>query len=57
MAFESVKKTWPGRIREVSLGNTLTVGGEEALPCHLFEGRLPHRPVIALEVPDRNPED
>ncbi len=57
MALEVVKKAWPGKIREVTLGGNLTVGGEEALPFHHFEGQLPHRPVIALEVPDRDPED
>jgi acetyl-CoA decarbonylase/synthase complex subunit delta len=57
MAFEAAKKSWPGKIREVTLGGRITVGGEEALPFHHFEGRIPNRPVIALEVPDRNPED
>ncbi len=57
MAFEPVKKVWPGKIREVGLGGTVTVGGESALPFHQFEGRTANRPVIALEVPDRNPGD
>jgi acetyl-CoA decarbonylase/synthase complex subunit delta len=57
MTFEPVKKTWPGRIREVTLGGGLTVGGETALPLHRFDGEIPHRPVIALEVTDREPRD
>ncbi len=57
MAFEPVKTVWPGKVREVGLGGKLTVGGEEAMPFHHLDGRIPNRPVIALEVPDRNPEE
>ncbi|RJP82242.1 MAG: acetyl-CoA decarbonylase/synthase complex subunit delta [Candidatus Zixiibacteriota bacterium] len=58
-------KTWPGKIREVALGRTaeqggtrafsLTIGGRQALPFHHFEGAVPHRPVIAYEIPDLDP--
>jgi len=33
-------------------GHTVTVGGASAMPFHLWEGRIPHRPVVALEVFD-----
>jgi acetyl-CoA synthase len=33
-------------------GHTITVGGASAMPFHLWEGRFPHRPVVALEVFD-----
>ncbi|TKJ36856.1 acetyl-CoA decarbonylase/synthase complex subunit delta [candidate division LCP-89 bacterium B3_LCP] len=58
-------KTWSGVIREVQLGRTaeqggsrtsqLTIGGQKALPFHHFEGEIPHRPVIAYQIPDADP--
>lgn len=59
MSFEPLKKTWPGKVGEVTLGRsrTIIVGGAEALPLHHFDGRIPHRPVIALEVTDTDPQD
>ena len=57
---------WPGAVREVTLGSsygagtrtsTVTVGGETALPFLGFEGALPHRPALALEVVDMEPGD
>jgi acetyl-CoA decarbonylase/synthase complex subunit delta len=58
-------KTWPGKIREITLGRTkdqggsrtssVTIGGQNALPFHHFEGIIPHRPVIAVEIPDIDP--
>ncbi|MDO9557501.1 MAG: CO dehydrogenase/acetyl-CoA synthase subunit delta [Coriobacteriia bacterium] len=47
-----------GRIREVVLGDgegAVTVGGAAALPFCAFDGELPHRPVIAMEVFDAAP--
>ena len=54
-------------IREVRIGNTeaeggtrafsVTVGGQDCLPLHLFEGNYPHRPVVAWEIPDAMPDD
>jgi acetyl-CoA decarbonylase/synthase complex subunit delta len=57
-----VKETWTGRIAEITLGagtrgKTVTVGGETTLPFLHFEGAIPHRPVIAVEVSDRKPDD
>ena len=37
--------------------STVTVGGETALPFHHFEGTIPHRPVIAYEIPDVEPPE
>jgi len=57
---------WPGAVREVTLGSsygagtrtsTVTVGGETALPFLGFEGALPHRPALAVEVVDMEPGD
>lgn len=58
---------WTGKVREITLGataaeggtrhHTVTVGGENALPFLHFEGKIPRRPVVALEVKSRRPED
>ena len=67
LAMPEVKENWTGRIVEVTLGagpdqggtrgSTVTVGGETTLPFLHFEGAIPHRPVIAVEVSDRSPDD
>jgi acetyl-CoA decarbonylase/synthase complex subunit delta len=61
------KEKWTGRVREITLGATAAeggtrqkkavVGGEATLPFLHFEGEIPHRPLIAVEVQDRYPED
>lgn len=61
------KEKWSGKVREITLGataaeggtrtKTVTVGGETTLPFLHFEGEMPHRPVIAIEVQDREPAD
>ena len=33
-------------------GVTYTVGGTDCMPYHLYEGKMPHRPLIAMEVFD-----
>ncbi len=33
-------------------GRTVTIGGASAMPFHLWEGEMPHRPAVALEVFD-----
>lgn len=35
-----------------SRGKTFTIGGETCMPFHLWEGEMPHPPLIALEVFD-----
>jgi acetyl-CoA decarbonylase/synthase complex subunit delta len=59
-------ETWPGAVREVThgssygggtRGSTVTVGGETALPFLGFEGTMPNRPVLAVEVVDMRPQD
>ncbi len=61
------KENWSGTVREVKLGATaaeggtrtsvITVGGQTAMPFMDFEGKLPNKPVLALEVKDRRPDD
>jgi len=60
MAFETPKVKYTGKIREITLGTgpkAVTVGGATSYPFHLFEGTMPRRPAIAMEVPDQKPED
>ena len=67
MSVEILKDSWTGSVRTVTLGatpeeggtrtRTVTVGGEKALPFLHFEQQMPHRPVIALEIKDRRPDD
>jgi acetyl-CoA decarbonylase/synthase complex subunit delta len=59
MAVNIVKEKWTSKVNEVVLGtdNTVKVGGESALPFLHFEGEIPHRPVMALEVWDVEPAD
>ena len=63
----AVTQTWTGKIREITLGalpadggtrgTTVTVGGEATLPFLHFEGQIPHRPAVAIEIVDRPPND
>jgi acetyl-CoA decarbonylase/synthase, CODH/ACS complex subunit delta len=57
MAFEIPKETTESKIREVPLGTgDVKVGGENVLPFYCFEGQMPNRPLIAVEVYDDNPQ-
>lgn len=66
MAFQIPQETYHGAIRTVKIGatsaeggtrtSTVTLGGATAMPFHLFEGAMPHRPVIAMEVFDTPPK-
>jgi acetyl-CoA decarbonylase/synthase, CODH/ACS complex subunit delta len=65
MAVEILKEKYRSKVGEVVLGatkdqggtrsQTITVGGESALPFLHFEGEIPNRPVLALEVWDMVP--
>ncbi len=67
MAVEINKEKYRSQVREVVLGatsaeggtrsHTVKVGGEAALPFLHFEGAIPNRPVIAMEVWDIVPEE
>jgi acetyl-CoA decarbonylase/synthase complex subunit delta len=62
-----VKKSWPHAINAVTIGatsaeggtrtSTVTVGGETTLPFYHFEGTMPNRPVVAMEVWDVPADD
>jgi acetyl-CoA decarbonylase/synthase complex subunit delta len=60
MAIEIPKTKYSGKIKEIKLGKgekAITVGGETSYPFYLFEGTMPHKPRIAMEVPDSSPEE
>lgn len=60
MPIDIPKTPYSGKIREMKLGKgdkMATVGGETAYPFYLFEGAMPHKPKIAMEVWDSAPEE
>ncbi len=59
MEIEIPKTSYSGKIKEVTLGKgdkAVTVGGETSYPFYLFEGEMPNKPRIAMEVWDCPPE-
>jgi acetyl-CoA decarbonylase/synthase complex subunit delta len=60
MAFETPTISYNGVIKEIPVGkeeSPIIVGGETAYPFYLFEGKMPHRPVIAMDVYDAPPDN
>jgi CO dehydrogenase/acetyl-CoA synthase delta subunit len=58
MGFVEPKESYSGQISEVKLGDgEVKVGGETTLPFYLFEGEMPNRPLLAMEVYDKEPVD
>ncbi len=60
MAFELPKISYSGNILEVTVGQgdkAVTVGGETCYPFHTWEGAMPKRPLVAMEVWDMEPDD
>ena len=60
MAFEFYKESYSGGVKEIILGdgkNAVTVGGETCYPFYQFEGDMPNKPKIAMEIWDMEPED
>jgi len=60
MAFTPTKETYSGQVYPVTIGTgdgEVTLGGENVLPFHAFEGVIPNRPVIAFEIQDVAPSD
>ncbi|MCK4470409.1 MAG: acetyl-CoA decarbonylase/synthase complex subunit delta [Anaerolineae bacterium] len=66
-SLEILKEKWMGRVRDVTLGataaeggtrtSTVTVGGQTVMPFLDFEGETGHKPVTAIEIQDRKPDD
>ncbi len=60
MAFEISKQPYSGAIGETTVGTgdgAVTLGGEDSYPFHLFEGKMPNAPKIAMEVWDYDPSE
>lgn len=67
MAIELVKEKWVNAVHTITVGATkeeggtrasaVKCGGEEGLPFLFAEGKIPYRPVIAMEVLDVAPDD
>ena len=60
MAVEIPKTLYNGKIKTLTLGKgdkAVTVGGETSYPFYIFEGEMPNKPRIAMEVWDCSPED
>ena len=67
MPIEIPKDKWPGSIKAVTIGATaaeggtraksVTVGGGTTLPYLQFEAPTPNKPVVAIEIKSRKPED
>ena len=60
MGFEFYKESYTGAVKEISLGDggkAVTVGGETAYPYYEFEGEMPNKLIIAMEIWDMEPED
>jgi acetyl-CoA decarbonylase/synthase complex subunit delta len=60
LGFEFYKESYTGKIKQITLGEgakSVTVGGENCYPFYQFEGEVPNKPRIAMEVWDMEPED
>lgn len=58
MGFQIVKETYAGSIKPITIGKgkkAVTVGGESCYPFYLFEGDMPNKPKIAMEIWDMEP--
>jgi acetyl-CoA decarbonylase/synthase complex subunit delta len=60
LAFEFYKESYAGSVAAVTLGKgdkAVTVGGESCYPFYHFEGDMPQKPRIAMEIWDMEPDD
>ncbi len=60
MGFELTKESYAGGIKAITIGkgdNALTIGGQTCYPFYQFEGKMPGKPVIAMEIWDMEPEE
>jgi acetyl-CoA decarbonylase/synthase complex subunit delta len=60
LGFEFTKEKYSGAIKEITLGQgdkAVTVGGAGCYPFYSFEGEMPHKPRIAMEIWDMEPEE
>jgi len=55
MAFSAQTEKYSGKMGTLTIGcgdQAITIGGQAAMPFGTFDGELPHKPLIAMEVYD-----
>lgn len=59
MGYSDPVDSYTGTIGTLTFGHKkqITVGGEGCLPFYTFEGKMPHKPLVALEVWDIAPDN
>jgi acetyl-CoA decarbonylase/synthase, CODH/ACS complex subunit delta len=60
LGFQFYKESYAGGVKPITLGSggkAVTVGGETSYPFYQFEGEMPNKPKVAMEVWDSTPED
>jgi len=60
LSFELVKEKYNASVRQITFGkegNTVTVGGATSYPFYTFEGDMPNKPKVAMEIWDMEPEE
>jgi acetyl-CoA decarbonylase/synthase complex subunit delta len=60
LSFELVKEKYNASVRKITFGkegHTVTVGGATSYPFYTFEGEMPNKPKIAMEIWDMEPEE
>jgi acetyl-CoA decarbonylase/synthase complex subunit delta len=60
LSFQFFNEAYSGTVKEITLGSgdsAVTVGGESCYPFYQFEGGMPNKPKIAMEIWDMTPED
>ncbi|ADL07573.1 acetyl-CoA decarbonylase/synthase complex subunit delta [Thermosediminibacter oceani] len=57
MTYKKPVQKFSGKIKEITLGENLKLGGESVLPFYSFDGDTGNKPAIGLEIWDVYPED
>jgi acetyl-CoA decarbonylase/synthase complex subunit delta len=60
VGFDITKESYAGAIKGITIGkgdNALTIGAETCYPFYQFEGNMPNKPVIAMEIWDMEPQE
>jgi len=60
VGFDITKESYAGAIKGITIGKgekALTVGAETCYPFYQFEGNMPNKPVIAMEIWDMEPQE
>jgi acetyl-CoA decarbonylase/synthase complex subunit delta len=60
VGFELTKESYAGGIKAITIGNgdnALTIGGQTCYPFYQFEGEMPGKPIVAMEIWDMEPEE